>query len=244
MDALSPQGAKIIEYLAQKYGVSTGAVMALLHAVSTGDGIVAHFSHPELGGLGQWSRGGMTMIGDASNASLKAKVDGLCSELADLLGRERLSGEFRLFVPGVRDSSGEWWDAGLGTPTVTGLQNNVRYAWFRAARRLAIKIADRVFIYDTRDHEISGISQQQSEDPSLTFVSQYGAVRLAELRGVTDGVESQSETRPANRLFRSGSPGLVDDVFVKLERLAELREKGVISDEEFAAKKSELLERL
>ena len=48
MDALSPQGIKIIEYVAQKYGVSTEAVMTLLQALLKGNGAMAQFSHPEL----------------------------------------------------------------------------------------------------------------------------------------------------------------------------------------------------
>src|ERR1035441_9025131 len=88
MEELSPEGLKIIEELAQRYGVSTQAVTTLLQAVVAGHGTMAQFSHPELGGAGQWSQGGMTMIGDMFNNALKAKVDGLCSELASLLGRE------------------------------------------------------------------------------------------------------------------------------------------------------------
>lgn len=38
--------------------------------------------------------------------------------------------------------------------------------------------------------------------------------------------------------------GAADEVFAKLERLAELRDKGILSEEEFAAKKGELLARL
>ena len=34
------------------------------------------------------------------------------------------------------------------------------------------------------------------------------------------------------------------DLFVKIERLAELHKKGILSSEEFAAKKAELLARL
>jgi len=36
----------------------------------------------------------------------------------------------------------------------------------------------------------------------------------------------------------------VTDIFVTLERLAELRDKGILSEEEFATKKSEVLRRL
>jgi hypothetical protein len=34
------------------------------------------------------------------------------------------------------------------------------------------------------------------------------------------------------------------DIFAKIERLAELQQKGILSPEEFAAKKAELLSRL
>ncbi|MDI7923743.1 SHOCT domain-containing protein [Ferirhizobium litorale] len=35
-----------------------------------------------------------------------------------------------------------------------------------------------------------------------------------------------------------------DDIFSKIERLAALHSKGILSDDEFAAKKTELLQRL
>jgi hypothetical protein len=60
MDPQSPQGQKIIKELAQRYGVSGEAVETLAKAVIRGNGTMAQFSHPELGGLGQWSQGGMT----------------------------------------------------------------------------------------------------------------------------------------------------------------------------------------
>lgn len=34
------------------------------------------------------------------------------------------------------------------------------------------------------------------------------------------------------------------DIFAKIERLAELRQKGILSEQEFASKKSELMSRL
>jgi hypothetical protein len=40
------------------------------------------------------------------------------------------------------------------------------------------------------------------------------------------------------------SPAASDDVFAALERLADLHKKGVLSVEEFAAKKAELLARI
>ena len=62
--------------------------MAMLESLIAGGGTMAQFNHPEFGGMGQWTRGGMTMVGDMFNNALKAKVDGLCSELSDLLASE------------------------------------------------------------------------------------------------------------------------------------------------------------
>jgi hypothetical protein len=56
---------------------------------------MAQFSHPDLGGRGQWSAGGMTMIGDMFNDALKTKVKQLCSELASILSQETSTGSAR-----------------------------------------------------------------------------------------------------------------------------------------------------
>jgi hypothetical protein len=202
MEPLSPEGLKIVEELARKYDVSTQAVTALLQALISGHGTMAQFNHPELGGLGQWAQGGMTMIGDMFNNALKAKVDGLCTDLANLLRQEPSpwatmssqsqgqggtggSGNVSLFVPAAGGSPAAWWGGDLGAASATGSQNDIRYAYFPASRRLAIAISGHVTIYDTADHVISGVSQQQSGDASLSFVSQRGLVRVADLRVVS-----------------------------------------------------------
>ena len=59
--------------------------MTLLQALLNSKGAMAQFDHRELGGVGQWMPGGMTMVGDMFNHGLKAKVDGLCSELSQIL---------------------------------------------------------------------------------------------------------------------------------------------------------------
>jgi hypothetical protein len=66
----------------------------------------------------------------------------------------------------------------------SGSQNEMRYAYFPAARRLAIQRDNRITIYDTGEHQIGGVSQQQSSGYSLTFVSQLGLVWLDQLRVV------------------------------------------------------------
>ena len=85
---LTEQGRQRIDELAQRYSVSTDAVMTLLQALVNGNGTMAQFNHWELGGNGQWMLGGMTMVGDMFNYGLKAKVDGLCSELSQLLAQQ------------------------------------------------------------------------------------------------------------------------------------------------------------
>jgi hypothetical protein len=40
--------------------------------------------------MGQWSAGGMTMVGDMFNHGQKMKVDALCTELSQVLEAEHL----------------------------------------------------------------------------------------------------------------------------------------------------------
>src|SRR5450759_4529912 len=85
MQELTPEGLRILDDLAQRHAVSRDAVRTLLHALVLGNGTQAQFTHPDLGGMGQWSQGGMIMVGDMFNQGLKYRVDTLCRELATLL---------------------------------------------------------------------------------------------------------------------------------------------------------------
>src|SRR3954470_15139868 len=198
MQELTPEGQRTLQGIAERHGVSTDAALTLLRALVAGRGGMAQFNHPELGGMGQWSQGGMTMVGDMFNQALRARVDALCTELASLLRTEPsivvaapsqsqsqsqagVSTSASLFVSGAGAAAGAWWPTELGNPSSAGAQNDLRYAVFPATRRLAIERGGRVTVYDTGDHMISGVSQQQSGDQSLTFTSQRGLVRLADL---------------------------------------------------------------
>ena len=79
--------ADVVRATARRHGLSEGAVEALWEALVRGRG-QAQFSHPELGGMGQWS-GGMLQIGDMFNAGLKAKVAAACADLAAQLEEAR-----------------------------------------------------------------------------------------------------------------------------------------------------------
>ncbi len=83
---VTPEAENAIADIAQRHGLSREAVLAMLFAVHAGGGTMAQFSIPELGGSGQWMRGGMTMVGgNMFDNALKARVDALCGELAQLL---------------------------------------------------------------------------------------------------------------------------------------------------------------
>ncbi|MEM8570103.1 MAG: SHOCT domain-containing protein [Pseudomonadota bacterium] len=294
MEFLSEKGQAVAQEVAARHGVSTDAVATLLRALAQGNGSQAQFNHPDLGGMGQWSLGGMVMVGDMFNNALKAQVDAICTELS---GHMNAGGLFRpapktaaqsqsqssgtpgvsLFVSGGM-GGGQWWPEDLGTASSVGSQNNLRYAVFPATRRLAIDIAGHVSIYDTGDHAISGVSQQQSGDQSLSFTSQNGLVHVSQLRKLADPSPPAPETTetpepesadvetapsapapisPAPKSEEAPPPPPSpaqsapaapsqpeDDVFAKLERLAGLYAKGVITETEFEAKKSELLSRI
>ena len=250
MPTLTPDGRHLVETLATRYQVGTEAVVQLLHAVAAGGGRQAQFNHPELGGMGQWASGGMIMIGDMFNNALKYRVDALCNDLAAALATASP------FVPrasgaspaGANHAATSRWPADLGNPSSTGSQNSMAYAVFPASRRLAVEQAGRVTVYDTGDHHIGGVSQQQDGDQTLTFTSQFGLVRLSDLPVVPARGEAPP-TAPADIASppRAAAPAADPDdsaIFAKLERLAELAQKGVITSAEFAAKKAELLARL
>jgi Short C-terminal domain len=72
----------------------------------------------------------------------------------------------------------------------------------------------------------------------VTFTSQYGVVRVADLPVVSGAAKGEAQPPAAD------PAGSTSDVFVQIEKLAELHQKGVLSDQEFATKKAELLQRI
>jgi len=330
MQPLTSEGQRVVGDVAQRHGFSEDAVTHMLYAVAAGNGSQAQFNHWEFGGMGQWSMGGMLMIGDMFNDNLKGRVSSLCQELSGLVqsqpmfsapaqsqtqsqspggysgqmqggGMQMQGGGFAsqsqggngggagtsLFVSGGAGGGANWWPADLGQAGSVGAQNNLRYAYFPNARRLAIDVGGAVTVYDTLDHNIGGFSQQQSGDQSLTFNSQYGVVpvsslpvisgaapmtgsgqahaeaALAGLAPVSNEVTSTEEAafQPATQpqpqpvempaspnMQGGGRSGLAgntpDEIFATLERLAGLRDNGIVSEDEFQTKKAELLARL
>jgi hypothetical protein len=160
----------------------------------------------------------------------------------------------------------DWWGPDLKFPNSSGGQNGMRYAWFSQAHRLAIESNGGVTIYDTLDHQIGGVSQQ-SGSPTPSFSSQYGYVDLSRLPVVSvNGMAPVAPVQPAqsfapvnNNNGYNSAPAYSSnassnsapassigggDIFASLEKLAALQNRGILTEQEYSAKKAELLSRL
>lgn len=166
-----------------------------------------------------------------------------------------------LFAPAPPD----WWGPDLKFPNSSGGQNGMRYAWFSQAHRLALECNGGVTVYDTLDHQIGGVSQQ-SGSPTPSFSSQYGYVDLSRLPVVSvNGVAPMAPVQPAqsfapvnnnngynaptysNNAPSNNAPASSvgdGDIFASLEKLAALQSRGILTEQEYASKKAELLSRL
>jgi hypothetical protein len=249
MQLLTPQGQNIVNDLSRRYGLSFDSTVRMLVAVNNGGGTMAQFSCPELGS-GQWMRGGMTMVSDMFNHGLKATVNNLCGELSNALANNQI------FQPAPQGQGGgnNWWPGDLGTPSSSGSQNNVRYAFFPQARRLVVQRDGQVSVFDTQNHNIGGVSQQQGGGSSLTFTSQYGTISTLSLPLVSGpGLQQGSNTNfaappapftPAPQQPQQTNNPAPSDVVTLLEKLGQLRDAGILTPDEFTAKKTDLLGRL
>jgi len=129
-----------------------------------------------------------------------------------------------------------------------------------------------VTLYDTLDHQIGGVQQQQGgADGSLSFSSQFGTFTVDSLprasgsagpsqhtgSGQTFGPgQQQSYSQSQQQNFAPASnnanftpaPPVANtsqaEIFSSLERLAQLHQSGILSEDEFKTKKAELLSRL
>ena len=260
MQKLTPAGEDLVNDLSSRYNLTRDAVVHMLIAVNNGGGTMAQVNCPELGGSGQWMRGGMTMVGDMFNHGLKMTVDNLCAELANGLANVQI---FPL-LPADSPGSNQWWPGDYGHPISMGAQNNTKYAVF--AGKLAVQVDGQVTVYDTLNHNIGGVSQQQGGDNTLTFSSQFGTISVNQLpiiygAGLTNTDIAQSQTTSTNFIQPpavqpepeqsdtqwNGSDTATassDEIIGLIEKLANLRDIGALTEEDFDAKKKELLARI
>lgn len=266
MNPLTEYGQRLVNDLALRYSLMPESVITMAEAVCNGNGTMAQFYCPELGGGGQWMQGGMTMVGDMFNNQLQSTVSNLCGELSNAMQQGMI------FQPPAINRSGtgpNWWPGEWGSPASSGAQNGIRYAIFPHCRRLALEMNGEVSTYDTGDHMISGVSQQQGNGMSLTFSSQYGNVWLENLPILSgfnpfmgpssapaaspEPIVNAAPAAPFENVPANSMPAATNDavsatntaeVLDAIEKLASLHAAGVLTDQEFSSKKAELLQRL
>lgn len=265
------EASRTIGEIARRYGFGEEAGRAMADALAASAGSMAQFHHPDLGGMGQWSRGGMLMIGDMFNNALKGRVAALAEDLAQAMA----SGAIVARRPAPGESTAgfvRWWPDELGEPSSTGAQNGRRYAVFPAARRLAVESGGQVTLYDTGEVRIGGASQQQGGGSSLSFSTDRGQIGIEGFSVVAEAGRARDEAAPSpDAPERAGTPtrhaepesappppvwraepgaarpvpqAQGGDPIELIQKLATLREAGVLTEEEFQAKKTELLARI
>ena len=155
-----------------------------------------------------------------------------------------------------------WWPDGLGSPSLKGSDGALRYACFPEANRIAFDPGNGapVILLDTMNNAVEGFSQHPNAgDPfgGLTFASQYGQFPLSSLPRVGDAFTQNQPAEPeptapyqplpegeATAPPAANTSPPEGDVLSTIERLAKLRDAGALTEEEFAAKKADLLARL
>src|SRR4051794_11312142 len=145
-----------IPAIASRYGVSEAIVRVIHRCLQTTNGLMCQFDIPEFGGMGQWQPG-QVMITRWNDHDLRAKVDGLCSEIAAIVrGSDTAAPAALSRPPGTAPAVGHvdlaagesWWPAMYGHPSAAGAQNGVRYAYFPDKHRLLIQNGAHIEAYD------------------------------------------------------------------------------------------------
>jgi len=179
----------ILPDIAARYQVPQAVVRELYRQLQSNNGTSCQFGCPELAGQIQWMPG-MVNVSRPTDHNLKARVDGLCCELAALvrgsdtaspaaLARDPATGAASACVGLAAGES--WWPAKFGHPDVSGEQNGARYAYFPRQNRLLVQQGARIEAYDTADTRIRGAAQQQGHTTSLTFATDQGPISTKQM---------------------------------------------------------------
>lgn len=173
---------KTIKAIAKQYSVSEDTVRILLEGLKQSGGSQVQFNIPELGGMGQW-QGGMVMIGDMFNNSLKAKVSELCAELAPLAQELIQEEQIKRSAPPKTTPSKKGASNTRSSPSFSGSQNGVKYRYFSAEDLLEIEENGKVKSYNTKGYALSGVQQaQDNNSQTLSFSYPGGTVKVKDLK--------------------------------------------------------------
>ena len=165
-----PGDRQSLEDIGRRHGFTVEAAQAMADAVRRGNGTMAQFDHPEFSGSGQWMR---SSVNDgvehvrpqpqvARVGARRGRV-GLAVEAACPVGaRRRRRAGSRIPAVGPFRRLGQLVARRAVEPApARARQNNQRYAYFPDQRRLVVDIGGEMSVYDTQDHRIGGVSQQQ-----------------------------------------------------------------------------------
>jgi hypothetical protein len=187
--SLTPEVKANLKEVAKNQGFSEQTTTELYLALVRGNGTMAQFNNPEVGGMGQWLRGGMIMVGDMFNNNLKSRVTALFNELSTIYEQQPLAVEVKETTHHAEDNNDlvnsstptiDYIPPQWGQPSASGSQNETRYAYYPQAHRLLVIRNGESWVFDTADHQIGGV-QQQNDRGEMTFTSQYGIVSLNRL---------------------------------------------------------------
>ena len=187
---MSANDGDLVDRMAKKHSVSPAAVQVVLAALrSEGAAGWPSSATPTSGGM-------FAVVARHVHGGRHVQHATQCQAGRALQRPRGPSGHCRKTAGGVHPEGDEvsyrsqtrsedWWPAGLGRPAAVGAQNDLRYAVFPETRRLVIDDQGTISIYDTGSHRIFGVAQAQNADRTLTFTSQDGLVRIANLPRVS-----------------------------------------------------------
>ena len=75
-----------------------------------------------------------------------------------------------------------WWPEALGAAGTSGGQDGFDYAFFPGKHRLAVRRNGEVTVFDSGDHDITGVTQ---DGGAPRFTSQEGTLDLHALKAVS-----------------------------------------------------------
>jgi hypothetical protein len=203
---------------------------------STPSGQVSLSSFSPSGGFGQQQQSGG---GGSQQAASMAPMTMAPMSMAPMTGMQPMAA-----MPAMQQQS--WWPAELGEPASCGAQNDLRYATFPARGRLAVEHSGHCRVFDVGTQSISGLSLN-SASGELVLSTPEGERPLSQFPEVGVATQPAPEPPPAPEPTAAAGPAASsgsDDPYAALERLGELKAKGILTEEEFSRKKAELLDRL
>lgn len=138
---------KILIEVGNKHGFSLGAMQTLAAAMLRGELRRARFNHPELGGIGLWYQGEVT-IGDMRDGDTRARIWKAADALLPTLENVPVPENVRRATQDQTIVKPWWGTINLGAPAVQGVLENLTYGYFLESHRAIVRKGDTITHYD------------------------------------------------------------------------------------------------